>query len=516
MKDKTLQIQLDEVEKKIKIQNQNINANSNKKLQEINQKVIAMQNSFNCELETIKQKIELIEEGAGGGGGETENDTNLARVALTGNYLDLTSRPDAHQDVVTASDEKFDFFNELYLDSTLTTPRLYFSCSPEKNIQGIMKVYCSISSFSFSCNETCELWLNDEVKLGEVNFTTLYPSAMFKEIAFSFRPKKVFNYFTVVVVPSPLNLTFRIDFLKADFTKGKNIYVINRQNTKKIAEYQGKYVLYSNLSGSCYATICDKNTFNTTTFTFEHLTKFFGSKPSVGFVPIYTKPNTIEINTNTVAIVGNNYNFLLNAQTPVYENVQTLYNFDYGYAMTGVSMTYFREDFSNFLNVPGVAGVSTVNGRLAFVQPKEMYGDDFTVYFEYKINDEFVESALWLENVAVTAQDLTNINPLGFKGSVGVKVNGECVFFPHFNSTYCLPLGRGRNVHALIQENGDIDVYLGQIGFVIKKTLRKNSQEIYEIFKEKRIYGFDECIETTDGKILEIVDNEFLLDDVRD
>lgn len=61
MKDKTLQIQLDEVEKKIKIQNQNINANSNKKLQEINQKVIAMQNSFNCELETIKQKIELIE-----------------------------------------------------------------------------------------------------------------------------------------------------------------------------------------------------------------------------------------------------------------------------------------------------------------------------------------------------------------------------------------------------------------------------------------------------------------------
>ena len=55
------------------------------------------------------------------------------------------------------------------------------------------------------------------------------------------------------------------------------------------------------------------------------------------------------------------------------------------------------------------------------------------------------------------------------------------VYFPEFDNTYYVEIGKGKNVSAYLQEDGSINVYINRYCDVYKYVIRKNFDGIFEV-----------------------------------
>ena len=146
-------------------------------------------------------------------------------------------------------------------------------------------------------------------------------------------------------------------------------------------------------------------------------------------------------------------------------------------------------------------------GTLAFFET----GQAGNAPIDYTLNGEPVESGIWVDNSAVMKQDMDGVIARDYRGSVGMKFNGECIFFPHIHSTYAVPVGFGRRVNVFLQDDESINIYLGRQNHVIRRVLIKNLEtNQYELNQNQdlRINGYHEIVETLDGYFIGLSDKE--------
>lgn len=144
--------------------------------------------------------------------------------------------------------------------------------------------------------------------------------------------------------------------------------------------------------------------------------------------------------------------------------------------------------------------------------PSSVYGVNF---IPYNLNGVNIESGCWIANVAVQQLDMDNAPFNVFQGSVAVRDDGMCIFFPHYNATYCIELGIGRRPTAFRQENGNLHIYIGRHNHVIKFVLIKNqSTNQYEIFSKEKIFGVEQYHETLDNKAIYLIGDQIKLVDL--
>jgi hypothetical protein len=145
-----------------------------------------------------------------------------------------------------------------------------------------------------------------------------------------------------------------------------------------------------------------------------------------------------------------------------------------------------------------------------------LFGNSYvnrTDFVEYTLNGQPIEGC-WVENVPVHQLDMDNAPIFEFQGSVGVRNDGQCFFFDHYNATQMLPLGFGRMPSVFRQQNGNIHIYIGKINCVNKIVLAKNtSTNKFEIASQQTIYGAEQYYETLDNKAIIIIDGQIKLID---
>ena len=70
---------------------------------------------------------------------------------------------------------------------------------------------------------------------------------------------------------------------------------------------------------------------------------------------------------------------------------------------------------------------------------------------------------------------------IAYNGMIAWRDDGMNVYFPEFDNTYYVEIGKGKNVSAYLQEDGSINVYINRYCDVYKYVIRKNFDGIFEV-----------------------------------
>ncbi len=456
-------------------------------------------NQIDEEVVTLKDRVDTLEENPSGGGGE-----NLAEVAVTGNYNDLQGRPDEFFEMGTSFKAHL---NQIWgiTKKGERTQDYWFTCAIDCLIEGSVTIVYKSSRKVASLQEKMQFLFNNKVVAEEEVFV-LNVSETTITLNFKIRPKKSLNCFTVNFTRET---TWQAELIIVNFDidipYGKNIFFLTRDFNWHATVYKDKYLISKNAAP--YNIFYERNKDN-----FEFSTEGglidsrIGKNLVLSYAPYYPSNSVYMTNMNYSEILA------LGLDSDNYYPRITLYNTTFTQRMLSYevvhaySITYFRNEGSDY-SCPGVAVVSGNDRKLAFWETGQLQ----SIPIEYTLNGIPVERGVWVDNSAVMKQDMDGLIARDYRGSVGMKFNGECIFFPHIHSTYCVPMGFGRRVNVFLQDNENIHVYLGRQNHVIKKVLVKNPEtNEYEIdpSQELRINGFDEVVETLDGCFIGLSEDE--------
>lgn len=449
------------------------------------------------DIEILKEKLETI------GDGGSSVPTNLAEVALTGNYHDLQDRPDEYFEMGSSFKTNFTQVFSVQQNAR-TTPEFWFMCALDSVIEGTFTISYKPSKRITSISEFAQLMFNGEI-LEEVEIIVLNPTVVALTFNFKIRPKKPTNYFSFHFTRNgswtgELVLTT----VNIDITYGKNIFFLNRSYNWSATVYKDKYLIFKD--GYPAAQYFEKNKDD-----FDFSVGGIDLHPGLGhslvmtYAPFYSTLSEYIENMNYNEICGlgyNNYGHYPKVSMFSLNVTQRMMSHE---KVSAFSITYFRDKVIDYFG-PGIAVVLGEDRRLSYWESGQ-----FVQHEDYTLNGLPVQKHIWADNNAVVKQDMDGVIVRGYKGSVGTKLNGECVFFPAIHSQYVVPLGFGRRVNAFLQDNDNINVYLGRQNHVIKKVLIKNPEtNEYEIDKnqELRINGFEEIVETLDGYFIGLSEDE--------
>lgn len=443
----------------------------------------------------------------------TANIASLATVAFSGDYNDLTNKPSGSGGASEEDDylpepvinfvENFFDINNLGLGvlGHSFNHKVFFICSPESAIEGnvIIRYNC------MSGDVVEKFYINDE--LIYYRESSIYYADVEISVPFSFQPKKRNNYFYFEIsyttsVATHISSEYTI-------TKAKNLMFLVRDYRQTVFVYKHKYYLSFFRERFEKYKIVDKDTFDFS----DPLSA--GSTFNKGYCypkATYTT-SSLSIDDTNIYALSRSIGFTgFTAKQIEYGSPASnckIENYGYG-------LSYFREPLTTYGGLT-VTGIFTEDPYIKVLGYWSGHKTTVTQkHFEpYKLNDEVVEGGIWVENIPVHQLDMDNA-PFGtFQGSVAVREDGTCFFFPHYNAYYVLELGFGRVPSCFRQENGDIHVYLGRINHVLKIVLEKNeTTNRYEIKSKQKIYGYEEYHETLDNKAIVKINGTYELVDV--
>lgn len=436
-------------------------------------------------------------------------DASLSKVAKTGSYLDLLHLPQNQPWHMAESDENYishttnkTKFSYAFRYNRPTTSAVKFICSPDEEIECTItfKFYCEVTpSGPFDLN--VEILLNDNL-IESVPFVVKNRFDETGSVNLKFKVDKPSNYFRFNLAHnSPYSCVFRV----ADFvvTKSKNFMFLSRDTTWTVCVYGHTYYIVHNLQDWNYYYIT-----NAQEFSFDNPKKamiYTGANMTCMPKVAYRSTNGLTVTENQVVLCYQDEMFGgVAVSDPTYGTLSTCEITAYGFAPT-----FFKEGV-NGMYVPGLSGV--INEKLGYWSAQRAASGYF---IPYTLNGEELPAGIWVENTPVTKTFVEGFDAITFKGSVAVREDSECFFFPHIHSTYFVPLGKGRWVNSFLQDNGDINVYLGRYRYVVKKILRINPQtNQYEVVASEKIYGADQYFETLDNKAIYVIDGEIKLVDL--
>lgn len=448
------------------------------------------------QVDNLQNQIDNLGEGSQSGG-------DLQQVAITGQYNDLKGRPDEFFEMGTSFKA---FRNQVWgIDRKgERTQDYWFTCAVDCVIEGSIKIVYRGSRRVTSLNEEIQFLFNNEV-VSKHEITMLNAADTTVTLEFKIRPKKSLN---CIAVNMTRNGSWMgegiIGYFDLDIPYGKNIFFLSRSFNWHATVYKDKYLISKNNFPHNIFYKKSKDDFDFSTGA-EVIDSKVGKNLILSYAPYYPSNSQYltQMNYDEVLCIGldsdNYYPRISGYNTDVFQRMIS------SEVVHAYSITYFK-DVGKDYSCPGVAVVTGEERKLGFLET----GQKNNVPVEYTLNDIPVESGVWVDNSAVMKQDMDGVIARDYRGSVAMKFNGECIFFPHIYSTYCVPMGFGRRVNVFLQENENIHVYLGRQNHVIKKVLVKNLEtNQYEIddSQELRINGYDEIIETLDGYFIGLSDD---------
>lgn len=444
--------------------------------------------------------------------------SSLAPVAFSGDYDDLINKPDigeggsggdggegqqekdkmASEVVTSSTDECYELneFEVLNEKNEIVQTKIHFICSPEMYIEGNVDV--NLFSFQENFSTTVRMYYDDELVFEKI-VTVIYVEEIFN-FPFRIYPKKNKGYFTIT---SFLNNYMFIKNSTFHITSAKNFLFLNNYLRWTVTVNKHKYYIGHNKKYPNPYYILDANNFN-----FSSPQYFPFSQPT--WCTFFPKPTysggVLTIDENYLyALARDQWDFKFN----IYDmNTSTIKLSKY--QSYGFSFTYFTEHSTSY-NFATVVSVYGDNLKLTYWS-----GHSTSVFstnqIYYKVNGVEVEGGCWIANNAVQQIDMTNAPFNVFQGSVAVRDDGMCIFFPHYDTTYTIELGIGRRPTAFRQENGNIHIYIGRQNYVIKFVLVKNpSTNKFEISSQEKIYGVHQYHETLDNKAICLIGDKIKL-----
>lgn len=481
---KKLQAQIESLEKRIHFLKNNQQPAQN--LDQLQQQVGALQNSVSQIGNTVQ---------------------SLHPVATTGDYNQLENLPALGNQSVFAplTHSTANFFLIAALPNTsvenLSTDKLWFVCEPDAYIEGNFSINYRYNG-KVNITTTMKLMFNNEV-LKEIPITIPNYATHNMVVDFKIYPTQKINCFYFVVICTT-NGRAMIDNVQINITKAKNVFFLNRDYTKTVFVYKHKYYITENTNFYNKYHILDANNFD---FSNPQTPAYDFGPCQITFPAAKYSNGVCTINEEDYFLAVRHYSSLgiKIAKVLVMSNVSSFNFLGHGY---GVS--YFKQGTA-YSPMPTVTGVFTENARLGY-----LFGNSYinrTDFVEYTLNGQPIEGC-WVENVPVHQLDMDNAPIFEFQGSVGVRNDGQCFFFDHYNATQMLPLGFGRMPSVFRQQNGNIHIYIGKINCVNKIVLAKNtSTNKFEIVSQQTIYGAEQYYETLDNKAIIIIDGQIKLID---
>lgn len=440
--------------------------------------------------------------------------SSLASVAFSGNYNDLTNKPSGTGDggnneedemaemVVTSSSDEFYELNEFEFNNSKgerESTKIFFICSPEMFVEGNVDVF--LYSFMQTYTSTIKMYYEEELVFEKAVTLSNYEQTF--NIPFRVYPKQNKGYFKITI-----NFDSFMFIKSATFhiTSAKNFLFLNNNLRWTVTVCKNKYYIGHNRKYPNAYYVLSANNFNFSS------PQYFGPGGSIWLTylpkPTYSS-GTLTIDENTLYGLGRNlWDFGFN----VFDSNPSVIKYSKQQAY-GFTFTYFTDDAANY-NFFTVTSVYDNSGTLVYWSGH--VESIFTKSFEkYKLNGVEVESGCWVANVAVQQVNMDNAPFNTFQGSVAVRNDGMCIFFPHYNATYCIELGVGRRPTAFRQENGDLHIYIGRNNYVIKFVLKKNaSTNQYEVFSKQKIFGVQQYHETLDNKAICLIGEQIKLIDL--
>lgn len=327
-----------------------------------------------------------------------------------------------------------------------------------------------------------KLLLNDKTNSWAIGCTNNGGAITF-EFNFSFVPKQKNNKFTFSFEEMQ-DLTL-LD-IKIEFFSGNNPIMLNYSNQNQIAMFGNTLYVYRGLRTSTETLYMDK---------MQNIA--------------ITNQDDIDFTTSTLMDgICNERIAMLNETDWIMHNKSSFNKNSIGINLSGVYSTYS-------LAVNDAVGISLMSSATPYTCQTITNSTTKFKYIILAVN-YVAEKGLTLfatKGKAANAitlkynnQDLPNVFvdiqavlPMGatelgdgqtFYGYVAVREDGECIYFPDFNSTYYIKLGFGRNPFCFL--DGDkISITLGGKNFCKRVILAKNTSGVWAVEEQYFYKGID-------------------------
>lgn len=396
--------------------------------------------------------------------------SSLSAVAFSGDYDDLTNKPSggggslneenemASEVLTSPTDEIYETIEFEWWDdnSQKVCHNMYFTCSPEEYIEGNVDVY--LFSYPTTNSPIVRLFYGEELICENTFSITLYEKLV--NFPFKFYPNDKKGYFRITVE----GFDVVIKYASFHITSSKNFLFLDNNLRWTVSVVNHKYYIVKNFKFPNGYYKLDANNFDLSNIQYMTGAPIWGTLfPK----PIYSG-GTLTIDENDHLLLGRNlWNFKHSIYSSAWQTIKSSKEITIGF-----SYTYFTDHSAtySYFTVTSVYGAS----RKLIYWSGHSNSVFETNFMPYKINNVEVESGCWISNNAVRQVNMSNAPFNVFQGSVAVRDDGMCIFFPHYNATYTIELGIGRRPTAFRQENGNINIYIGRSNYVIKFVLVKN------------------------------------------
>lgn len=412
---------------------------------------------------------------------------SLSEVAYSGNYNDLLSLPsdaDFANFGLTQTKEQYCFVSNQKFNANGETAPIYLYVEPNEVVVGKITFYIAATSAATNC--TSHLYLNKTQRLSGTAACQVTANGWVQHtINFKFIPEKICNSLMIKIVTSkPTTCSLREVTL--DIYSGKNPMILSKTNKNQVA-------LVGNL---CWISTSE----------FTGTNKYITVKK---FNTDFTDKSQI---TFTEQIIGQPLAFekfcLINDDGYCTYLGRDASHEEYYYENTDMSFTdtFSTETGKLYACSPLPFTCSIAGTNLASTYPLYanlvLYDNGENEYlpvitklnslYEYKLkyNGEDIPAGYFIDIQAVLPLMDTYASQDKFFGYVMVRRDGQCFFFPDFDSSYYIKLGFGRRPMAYYSAAG-ITIILGGNNFCKRIELKKNSSNYWVVYQKFTYNGID-------------------------